>query len=218
VNELPFNPAHVFKRLWQEEKPSLDEEKGFCLDLSSVYNRKLNDDEKRSGWLGLGSKIDFSSFPTGEIVLDRTRFMVQKNKNGEAAVLLSGILNPEGNFPQSLTMNIKPQVVSELHFLMNCSISTEEDTRVGNISVQYEDGTEAGFPLVYGKNIYAYNDLKIGGDPMIAWQGQAKDGSYLRNWDIVWNNPSPDMRIKAITVSSMATETAPVLFAVTGIR
>jgi hypothetical protein len=76
----------------------------------------------------------------------------------------------------------------------------------------------SSFPLVYGKNIYAYNEIATGGDPMIAWQGQSRDGGYIRNWDITWKNPDPDKKIDAITVSSMATETAPVLFAVTGVR
>jgi len=214
--ELPFQAEEVFLDLWSERKPRNNKQSEFFVDLSPLANRHLADDSQRTGWLGFGADFDFSSFPAGEPLRAQTTFLVTQSDQEQAAILLSGKLNPEGHFPDSVKMEIRPRRASALHFLMNTAFSTRDGREVGEIAVEYTDGTCSRMKLLYGKNIFSLTDRRIGIDTRVAWEGQTKSGQTVRAWDVLWRNPTPEKKIASIAFRSAGTEATPILMAVTG--
>ena len=218
VDELPYNVQNLFIDLWTERKPVLKSQKGFFVDLSPVANRSLKDNEERSGWLGFGPDFDFSAFPVGEILEGPIQFKTMPNSEGNTAVLMTGKLNPKGDFPKKISLGISSQKASELHFLMNTGFPAQEGHTAGNILVEYQDGTADTLNLIYGKNLFCITDRRAGIGARTAWEGQSRNGQSIRAWDVVWNNPEPQKKIKRIILESADTEATPILLAITGIR
>jgi len=218
VRDLPFEPEEVFYDLWSERKPVLKSRPGFFLDLRPLANRSLKDNAEGSGWLGYGPEFDFSAFPTGETILAQTQFRVRENARGQAAVLLAGKMNPQGEFPTQVTLKIKPRRAGELHFLMNTAFKTGEGTEVGEITIEFADGVKDRVNLIYGKNIFALTERQIGKHTRKAWDGKTGSGARIRIWDLLWKNPEPKKKIASITLKSKGTEAAPILLAITGVE
>ncbi|MCX7766425.1 MAG: hypothetical protein N2246_06955, partial [Candidatus Sumerlaeia bacterium] len=218
TTELPFDAKQVFLDLWFEKKPEKKKRSGFMVDLRPWYNRRLEDVPELGGWIGLGPDCDFSAFPTGKNRLGETLFWVEKNERGEGAVMFAGKLNPPGDFPDTLEIKLETDVVSELHFLLNTVFPTKTGVRVGEIMIKYDDETAEVLPLIYGKNIFAFNEINAGKEARIAWQGTTRNGEVIRVWDVRWKNPQPEKKISTISLRSALTESAPILLAITGIN
>ncbi len=218
VDELPFSAKEMFLNLWSERKPVQKKRGGFYIDLRPLANRTLEDNEKGGGWIGGGVDNDLSAFPTGEILFGDTRFNVMKNDKGQAALFLSGKFNPEGTFPRSVEISLGDTNASALHFLMTAAFRTRNRQDVGEIKVKYRDGSSETLPLVYGHNIFAFDEERIGRNTCIAWQGENRKGLTVRVWDLMWDNPHPDKKISSLIISSAGTEAAPIILAITGVK
>lgn len=218
VDDLPFRAQNVFRDLWMERKPVKEKRDGFMIDLKPVCNIKLEDDVKRTGWLGYGPDFDLSSFPLGKIRLDDTYYLVQKNEKGEAAVSLSGKLNTGVPYPESIEMKIEDKTVKELRFLLTVSFRAEMSTRAGEIVIRYQDGSSEKIDLVYGKSIFTFTDPSVGSDARIAWEGKTRNGDSIYIHAIDWKNPHPEKKISSIGITGSGSEAAPILLAITGIQ
>ena len=216
-DELPFIPKEEFINTWFRTVPLLEEQEGFFVDLSEAFNRSL-EDKDGSGWLGFGPENDFRSVPEGEQLLGETVFRLTRNERGEGAVMLDGMMNPEGEFPASVTLDIGGEAASGLHFLMTAAFPTREHERAGQVEIVYTDGTSEQFALDYGRNLFAFHQNRAGGDARIAWEGESGAGTPLHLWDVAWDNPNPDRPIGSLVISSTGTEAAPILLAITGVR
>ena len=87
-------------------------------------------------------------------------------------------------------------------------------TRVGGYVVHYEDGKTQKIDLVYGKDIYAWDDQSAA--TLFAWKTRAKDGRQIGVSDLRWKNPRPDVKITSIDFVAEGTEASPFLLALTG--
>lgn len=213
--DLPFSAKEKFLDAWFGRKPLLHKRAGYTLDLSAVANRKLEDNAAGEGWLGYGPDFDFSALPTGALRAGETVFNLAKNDKGESALILAGRFNPKGQYPEAVELGVEPVKAAEIHFLMNTAHRGNEKAKVGEIVVGYADGSRASTDLVYGKNIFAYYDTRIGEEARIAWEGQAKGGRAIYAWDLRWKNPHPGRKIASISLRSSGTEASPILFAAT---
>jgi len=221
--DLPFNARDKFLEVYFPRKPILAVRPGFLVDLSPLANRTLEDNAVKSGWLGYGSERDFSTFPTGEVVLDGTRFLVKKNDKGQAALLLSGIFNPETasdmeGFPRRADIFLEPVQAAELHLLSCAAFRTAEHVTVAELEVTLEDGSVDKMPLVYARDLFAPDDARVGANAGIVWTGENASGETIRAWDLVWRNPQPELRIRKVSIVSKGTEAPPILFALTGVH
>jgi len=216
--KLPFKAQKIFLDLWSGKKPVLKKKGGFAVDLRSLCNTRLEDNERRDGWLGYGPDWDLSSFPVDQAHFDGVRFLVKKNERGEAAVLLSGKMNPRKGLPESAEMIFDPCLASQLHFLLTASFMAPFDTRSGRIVIRFDDGSEEVIPLFYGKNLFAFNDLSVGANAQILWDGFARSGEAVCVHELLWKNPRPEKNIRAILLESAGSEAAPILLAVTGVN
>lgn len=216
-DDLPFNPKDEFLATWFPKPPLAAQRAGFHVDLRPVFNRALVDPDGTQ-WLGYGPDNDFSSLPTGDLLLDETTFRLDRDAGGAGALLMAGKMNPAGTFPSQVRIALSGKRASELRFLMTTAFATRERSEVGRIEVHYTNGEKAMLPLVYGSNIFAFGEARAGAQSRIAFEGQTRAGTPVRLWDIPWENPAPDYTIEAIVLVSNVTEAAPLLFAITGVE
>jgi hexosaminidase len=218
IDELPFSAPQVFMDLWFEKKPLLEKKKGFMFDLRPYYNRRLSDNDKKSGWANYGPGLDLSSFPYEKENFGETRFLTGKNASTNGAIILSGIMNPPGNFPASINLKMEASTLKEMHFLLCTIFRTNDYKEVGEIIFLYSDGEKESMKLIYGRNIFAFNDVRSSRDAGIAWEGLSKNKTKVALWDLCWKNPHPEKKITSVTIISNNTEVSPVLFSVTGVE
>ncbi|MCX7918034.1 MAG: beta-N-acetylhexosaminidase [bacterium] len=218
VSKLPFSAKQVFLDVWSERKPILEKKSGFFIDLQEVYNRRLDDDNRKTGWLGYGRDLDLSAFPKDRNLFGETQFLIHPNSRNESAVVFSGKFNPTGSYPEQLEVALDHLRVSELHFLMTAAFRTNDNTDVGEITFFYTDGTKTSQKLIYGRNIFAFNDVRTGLGCRLVWQGNANLGQPLGMWDVIWENPNPDKKLTKIAIRSFGTEASPVILAITGVN
>lgn len=217
-DELPFNASQLFLDLWFERKPLLKKRSGFTLDLKALYNRRLKDDEQKTGWLGYGPDCDFSALPLNQSIFGETKFKIEENRDGEGAILLAGKMNPKGNFQQSVEILLDETPVVEMHFLVTASFRTSAGHPVGEIIFNYSDATTDTLKLIYGKNLFAFNDEQGGSEARIVWQGRCKNGQRINLREVVWNNPHPEKKMVSLLLHSTVTEAAPIILAITSVN
>lgn len=214
--ELPFDVRDVFLDQWFDYETVLKKSPGFTCDLTPFYNRRL-DDDKGTGWLGVGPDLDLSSFPCRDGIFNQTRFRIHKNSRGEAAVMMAGKFNPPGEYPEKISIPLHEKQVSEIHFLMTGGWRSPDGKNLGEISFIYEGEEKESVPLVYGKNLFAFDDDGVGKNAKIAWEGISNSGEKVSLWDLTWKNPRPENSLKRIEIMSRSNETTPIIIAVTGI-
>ena len=218
VDKLPYEAKQEFIDTWFERKPVLKVKPGFQMNLSKLYNRRLNDDAKASGWIGYGPSYDLSSFPLQQTAFGETQFKIIPGQENMAALFLYGKFNPKGKYPRNVKLTITPSSLSELHVLLNTGFRGVDKNQVGVITLHYADGLKTDLPLIYGENIFAYNDIRSGETARIAWRGLSKKNQSIAVWDLTLKNPNPLKPVTAITISSNGLEASPVIFAVTGVK
>jgi hypothetical protein len=163
-----------------ERKPVLENRKGFFVDLKPVFNCRLADDAERGGWMGMARTWIFPRSRPTRSWRGRSGFRPGVNEKGEGSLLLAGKMNPAGQFPLEVNLDLKGQKASSLHFLMNAGFRGKEGAQAGEIEVVFEDGTKDVMDLVYGKNLFSQTDERVGMNARIAWEGEARDGNRIR--------------------------------------
>jgi len=218
-SELPFIAADRFAELWGEVKPLLQTKTGMLLDLEPLCNRRLDDTENLDGWAGYGTGLDLSSFPKDQSIFGETRFRIGANAERQSALMLAGKINPAGAYPGEVEIQLPvPRPVPEVHFLLTAPFSSTDGSQAGNIEFLYEDGSSSLLSLVYGNNLFAFDDLRTGSSTIrMAWQGTSSLGHVLAVRDLSWTNPQPDKPIQAIVLRSDSTEAAPTVLAITAV-
>ncbi len=218
LDKLPFEAKQVFLEYWFDHYPRKQDAPGFQINLSSQFNRNLKASGPQQGWVGFDPYDDMASFPTGKAMFNECTFDLTRKDTGEGALVLYSTFNPAGSYPVSAIIDLKPQSAEEVHFLLNASFRAREGAQVGSIKVHYTDGSSVTQPLVYGTQIFSFNDLRNSDIASIAWKGKNSKGNPVAVWDFVWKNPNPDKLIKSMELISNKTETSPIFYAITGVR
>ncbi len=216
--DLPYDAQEVFTR--QMEEPLLpvksQTRSGFIADLSPLANRPLPD------WLGYGAAHGPASFPTGDTRgYDGTLY-----RFAPGALLLEGKLNPSGSYPATRDIPLASRVgdaivarqVKEIDVALAASHPTAPGTKIGAMTMVMDDGTKRTVDLVYGRNISAASDTTALPDAAVVWKGRMGDGQPFLVRRVSWKNPSPDLPVRGITITSTGTESAPAVFAVTALE
>ena len=102
--------------------------------------------------------------------------------------------------------------------LLTASARAHDGTVIGKVTVDLDDGTTQTMNLVYGDNVFAFDDLRMSPTTWLAWQGESALGAPVGLWDAGWTNPEPSRPIRSITVTSAGTHAAPILLAITGLE
>ena len=140
--------------------------------------------------------------PAGEQTLEGVKFKI-----GEGMIQLG-----------SQTITDKPDKVegikvdkkfAKLHILHATGYATDDDTVIGEYTVNWEDGTSVTIPIVFGKDVrdwWYYEDTPEPSRSKVAWKGDndyAKSlNAKIRLYLTTWENPKPDKKITSIDYST----------------
>jgi len=214
----PWDPEDLFLDLWFERKPELKAEAGFLVDLRPLYNCRLEDTPQSPGWVGLGAGQDLVAFPSGRHRLGATFFQLMRTSQGQGAVLLDGLMNPKGEWPNDVVIGLGGVKASRLCFLMTAAFRAKDGRHAGDIVVEYADATRDTLPLTYGENVFAFDDYRMSRSTWLAWRGKTGTGARVGAWNVQWTNPNPGKAIARISLRSRRTEAAPILLGLTGVE
>lgn len=216
LEKLPYRADEEFRRVWDPKPVDRTPRKGFVVDLSTLYNTILADNDQRTGWVGLGPECDLSSAPTGEVRLNGDLFRFA-SPTGPSAVRLASAFDTAATYPQTIQMAVNRRVRSLL-FVHACAWTDRAGRRVGAYTVRYADGTSEEIPLVYGVNTVSWLDQRSPNGATRTWEGKTADGQKVALLKVQWENPHPTKPIASIELSSAGTEAGPVVVAVSGVE
>ncbi|HEY3266273.1 MAG TPA: beta-N-acetylhexosaminidase [Armatimonadota bacterium] len=202
LDDLGYDPDEAFLQNWDRKPVDMSKHKGFGVDFQTAASTNL--DALPVEWPEkAGAKSE---------TLSGTTFLAAK------PMWLAGSLNPAGEWPKGVTISLNGRTARELHFLWATTFRAAADTPVATVTVRYADGASQTRPIAYARGIFAFEDLRGGGEATTVWRGKMKDGrpAGARRW--VFVNPTPSKAIESVTITSEGSEAAPVLLGLTGIE
>lgn len=189
-------------------------EKGFIpLDLQAKTNHKRKDSFQRGRYPG----NTLASLPSGEQTFHGITFQV-----GEGVIQLGSTQLQDK--PAKVTGIPVGKKFSKLHILHATGFFLgEQATPIGAYTVQYDDGTSATIPIVYGMDVLDWWKYPANPEPTrgkVAWEGENEGargfGATIRLYLTTWENPHPAKTVTSIDyASTMDTECAPFCVAIT---
>lgn len=218
VELLPYRTTEVLQESLRPRPVPLETRPGFLADLAPLCNVDVMDNGQQGGWLGYGHRYDLRRLPTGNQRLGNVLFRIadQADLRGHSAIMLAGKYTEPGTFPDSVTIPLGRKA-TQLVFLHTCGWEQSIETCVGSYVVQYADGTEEVLDLVYGDNLYSWDDRASAYATVPAWQNLTIAGVPVTLQALTWTNPNPPKVIARVVFRSTGTEASPILFALTGI-
>jgi len=183
------------------------------LDLQAKTNHKCKDSFQRGRYPG----NTLASLPTGEQTFHGITFQV-----GEGVIQLGSTLLQDK--PAKVNGIPVGKKFSKLHILHATGFYlSEQDTPIGAYTVQYDDGTSATIPIVYGMDVLDWWKYPANPEPTrgkVAWAGENEGakgfGATIRLYLTTWENPHPAKTVTNIDyASTMDTDCAPFCVAIT---
>ena len=225
LDELGFEPSAIFRQL--HDSPSTPPKEFLPLDLSGCANRRLADNEDRTGWLGDGPDHDLSSLPTARQWLANVPFEIPAK--GTQCTVLARNEDPNPALPNRAWQIPVAAKVKGLAFLHTCERPATFTRHIydrrkvnpgtlGSYVIYLADGREVVVPLRWNKEIADWNSQLGPALAETAWQGKTKGGAQIRLSVFRWQNPYPDVAVESIDFVSGADKVRPVLIAATGWR
>jgi hypothetical protein len=174
---MDYSAEDAFLTLWNRKPIATETRPGFTVDLDRAGNTGM------WSWMPGADGTDRAGFPEGAVTLVGTAFNLTR------PVLLAGPLNPAGAWPRELSLTLGGRKASDLHFLWGATHPAAMLTPVAHLTVTYADGTKAEVPIAYGRELFAFSDLRARKHTTVAWRGKTPDGQRAdaRRW--IWTNP-----------------------------
>ncbi len=193
--------------------------KGFCLDLSSLSNIELADNDQVGGWLKMGAGNDLRRAPTKQQRLHGTLFQIPaaERYGGARGIMLHGNYTNGEAFPESIALPVHRRARA-LHFLHTCAWQTSPGTKVGVYEIHFTDGSREEVELIYGDNIAAWDDPAASYAPASLWHDYTLRGNAVSLQTTVWDSGNGAKEIDKIVFRTTHPEASPVLLAVTGVE
>ena len=199
------------------------------LDIGQVCNRSRIDNEKGSGWLGLGADMDMRCLAGGEQLLGAVPFHIADDPDKGAIVLRSSqhlVEQPYASYPIRID-----RAISQLFFLHGTAFT---DVRVDKIPPEVWIGeagklrfnqSPSGTPLWHYRVRYADDGTELlvpvkAGWNVEDWEIWAPGGWVVplcgRKFYIQqWNNPFPDKPVATVKVETALRPEVPIVLGIT---
>ena len=179
----------------QEKKPEPTKFK--TIDLQAKGNKKLADEMH-----GRTDGNYLTGLKAGEQTLEGVTF-----KLGEKYIQLVGTVVPDE--PEKVEGIAVKQKFEKLHILHATGWAADDDTIIGEYTVNWEDGTSVTIPIRYGKDVLNWWYSEEEPEPSqgkVAWKGENEAaklaGKKIRLYMTTWENPKPDKKVFTIDYSS----------------
>lgn len=215
MEDLPYNAAKVFDQNYECKLPEFTSRNYFTTDIRSYYNVKLADQPRGSGWIGFGPDEDLANAPTGMFTLNGIPFRLADSTHENSAIRVASTMDTEAVYPKEVNLPLNTEAKS-LFFLQTTARFDKTGKKAGSYIVHYSDGTQVEIPLIYGKNITAWNDAKECSEAIATWAAYDENDDTILLRAIEWSNPSPEKIIASIDIVSGGTESGIALLGISG--
>jgi hypothetical protein len=184
-----------------------------ALDLTPHYNGRLTESWQAGGMPG----NHLGNLPRGVQEFAGVKFDVR------GVVQLSGRAAAEQlsvRFPKSVPGIVVNRKAARIHFLHACGWPSEPGTVVGHYVVEFANSERREAPIIYGQDVRDWwsQPGEAAGSAREAWSGPNlanPNGPPKKLYLTTWENPLPDVEIKALEFRSAMSNSAPFLVAVT---
>ncbi len=165
-----------------------------CIDLKDKSNHKLN--ELFHANAPAGNNLD--CLTRGEQTLEGIKFKI-----GEGYIRLgSARLSDKPDKVEGIKVDKR---FAKLHILHATAWSTDNDTIIGEYTINWEDDTSVTIPIIYGKDVldwWTTDDVVEASRVKVAWKGEneaskARD-MHVRLYLTSWENAKPEKKVKTI--------------------
>ncbi len=202
------------------------------MDISTYFNRSLKDEvpgDGKGGWSDQGLN-DMSLMPAGKQVFDGIPWLVGDPEAPAGAVMLeTQRIKIDKPYPVSVSIACEGKKFSEIFFLYTGAYcwagktpdgKVRENAEIAKFTAEYEDGSNANIPVIYGKQIIdwwadpSWQEVSTLNENncFIAWQGPNRSVSKVTLYYLKWSNPEPDKPLKSIEVSKKNADNDTVFF------
>ena len=199
---LPFDPMKEFQRIWNAGAMPASGAQGRVAVLDDVANFDLEPENEGDSWLGLQSGDNMAGVPVGEQWFGRLLMRVPQGVKKQArGVLLTGRLNPKGDWPKTLEIDVET-TASALNFVTAATFAAPADPPIAKTVVTYGDGSSESWPWRLGQTVFAFDDPRQAGPTPLLWEKkpEGKMPRYLHGY--VWKNPHPNKVIDKVEFTS----------------
>lgn len=178
------------------------------IDLWTVYNAGLA--ETATGQPG---ELDLGAYPDSIQNLVGVPFHIAGAVRLASPV--SGGRSPP--FPNTVTNIPVHQICRCLHLLHAADTAEADGTTIGAYAVCYADGTSLEIPIIYGKDVLAWNldPPRTNAPPVVAWSGHNRKRVPVQLFKSTWENPRPEAMIETLEFYAGNAKAAPFLVAIT---
>ncbi len=179
------------------------------VDLTRVYNSGLTKGSSLISPLREG----FEGLPLGNQMLSGVRFDIR----GLVQLLSGPSKANQLDFPEKVVGIAVMQGCRRIHFVHAADRQTGEGTRIGTYVIRCGDGGTVEIPVVYGREVRAWNRPLEQGKPgpSVAWSGRNNSSLSVQLFLTTWENPRPEVPVEAIDLVSEMKEAAPFVVAIT---
>lgn len=214
VDDLPYRPRGVFERAWRD-LPAGSDARFAVVRLDRHFNISRVDSGRGIGWIGVGRGDDLRGLPEGLVSIEGVPYRIGPANLANPGAVMLGARGVTDALPRTVEGILVDGRVRALRFLHGCAYGADHGANVGSYVVRYADGGAEQIPLTFGINIHAWDDQSLGMSYGFAWRGRGRSGGALGVGDLVWANPRPEAKIKAIDFVGSGTQASPFLLAVT---
>jgi hypothetical protein len=209
---------------WSADDMKADDNKGakkdadaqwVFIDLQPKGNQKLKDDFHGTQFPG----NNLASVPQGVQTFEEVKFKI-----GEQLIQLTSTQDAVADKPEKVEGLKVDAKLTKLHILHATAWQTDDDTLIGEYTVNWDDGSTLTIPIEYGKDVLDWWCNADSPEPTrgkVAWKGD-NEGAKTRNATIrlyltTWENSKPELKIKSIDYSTTKqSPAAPFCVAITG--
>ncbi len=145
----------------------------------------------------LNSNFDVDKLPA-VAYYGNVKFMIPQRNNANAAIAFKSRLNPEFSAEAvTIPLNVKAQEL----YVLNTTVGVipPENTVMGHVTLQYENGKEFTMPVRYTKEVGLMTDnfnYYLNTNNAYTWQS---GGDEQNLWYFTIKNPHPDLTVKSIS-------------------
>jgi len=219
IEQFTYRPSQVLQESLSRKPAVRTAQAGFIVDLNPITNIELMDTGRAGSWLGYGLRFDLRRMPVGMTRLGSLLFDIPSRRRGIAAsaAMLRGTYTEPQQFPDNIAIPVGRKA-NALAFLHTCGWRVADGTKIGEIQITFSGGNTQTIDIVYGENIYAWDDeVHSNADGAAVWHGATVAGTPVSVSAFVWENPTPDQVIDTVSVRSTDTEASPTVIALTGL-
>jgi hexosaminidase len=188
---------------------------GWTADLSAMYNASLTANDT-DGWFGLGPEHDLSKAPGGNTRLRGLQFQLGEPAGGSVLAFQSK-LSTDDKRPTEVRIALGAKA-AQMALLCTTDFAAQPGTAVAECRLHLADGSVHKQPIVYGEHVLAHTDLNAAANAPVVWTGQTPSGQRVALRVLLIDNPKPNERIEALTITSAGSEAGLLVLGVSGLE